>query len=62
MDTFSLFALGALVLLLLILFLLYQLLRKLIKKQIDEQIKDMIPIKGVRERVGIRLKWRKTTK
>ena len=59
MDTFSLFALGLLALLLLILFLLSQLLRSLIRKQIDDQMKDMIPIKAIRRRVGIRIKWRK---
>ena len=25
----------------------------------DEQIKTMIPIEGIRKRVGIRIKWRK---
>ena len=59
MDTFSLFALGLLALSLLILFLLSQLLRSLIRKQIDDQMKDMIPIKAIRKRVGIRIKWRK---
>ena len=59
MDTFSLFALGLLALSLLILFLLSQLLRSLIRKQIDDQMKDMIPIKAIRRRVGIRIKWRK---
>ena len=59
METFSLFALGLLALSLLILFLLSQLLRSLIRKQIDDQMKDMIPIKAIRRRVGIRIKWRK---
>mgnify|MGYP001289616740 CR=1 FL=1 len=59
MDTFSLFALGLLALSLLILFLLSQLLRSLIRKQIDDQMKDMIPIKAIRKRVGIRIKWLK---
>ena len=59
MDTFSLFALGLLALSLLILFILFQLLRALIRKQIDDQMKDMIPIKAIRKRVGIRIKWRK---
>ena len=57
MDTFSLFALGFLALSLLILFILFQLLRALIRKQIDDQMKDMIPIKALRKRVGIRIKW-----
>ena len=59
MDTFSLFALGLLALSLLILFLLSQLLRSLIRQQIDDQMKNMIPIKAIRRRVGIRIKWRK---
>ena len=59
MDDFSLLASGALFLSLLLLFFLYQLLRSLIRKQIDEQMEEMIPIKGIRKRVGIRIKWRK---
>ena len=59
MDTYSLIALGTLVLSLLILFFLYQLLRNLINKQIEDQMKDMIPIKAIRERIGIRIKLRK---
>ena len=59
MDTFSLFALGLLVLSLFILFLLSQLLRSLIRKQIDDQMKDIIPIKAIRKRISIRIKWRK---
>ena len=59
MDTFSLFALGLLALSLLILFLLSQLLRSLIRKQIDDQMKDMIPIRAIRERIGIRIKLKK---
>ena len=59
MDTYSLFALGALVLSFLLLFVLFQLLKSLIRKQIHEQIKEIIPIKGIRKRVGIRIKLRK---
>ena len=59
MDTFSLFAFELLALSLLILFILSQLLRSLIRKQIEDQMKDMIPIKAIRKRVGIRIKWRK---
>ena len=58
MDIYSLFALGLLVLSLLILCILSNLLRSLIRKQIDDQVKDMIPIKAIRKRVGIRIKWR----
>tara|TARA_B100000427_G_C15103211_1_gene418100 strand:+ start:343 stop:522 length:180 start_codon:yes stop_codon:yes gene_type:complete len=57
MDTSSLFALVLLALSLLILFILFQLLRALIRKQIDDQMKDMIPIQAIRKRVGIRIKW-----
>jgi len=59
MDTYSLIALGTLLLSLLILFLLFQVFRNLIRKQIDDQLKDMIPIKAIRERIGIRIKLRK---
>ena len=59
MDTYSLIALGALVLSLLTLVLLSKLFRNLIRKQIDEKMKDMIPIKAIRERVGIKIKLRK---
>tara|TARA_Y100001968_G_scaffold277303_1_gene272061 strand:+ start:426 stop:605 length:180 start_codon:yes stop_codon:yes gene_type:complete len=57
MDTYSLFLFGLFVLSLLILFKLSQLLRSLIRKQIDEQMKNMIPLKALRKRVGIRIKW-----
>ena len=57
MDTFSLFAFELLALSLLVLFILSQLLRSLIKKQIDDQMKDMIPLQAIRKRVGIRIKW-----
>jgi len=59
MDTYSLIAFGTLVLSLLILVLLSQLFRNLIRKQIDDQMKDMIPIKAIRKRIGIRIKLRK---
>ena len=59
MDTYSFIALGIIVLSLLILALLSQLFRNLIRKQIDDQMKEMIPIKAIRERIGIRLKLRK---
>ena len=59
MDSYSFIALGTLVLSLLTLFLLSQLFRNLIRKQIDDQMKDMIPIKSIRERIGIRIKLRK---
>ena len=59
MNTYSLIALGTLLLSLLVLVLLSQLFRNLIRKQIDDQMKDMIPIKAIRERIGIRIKLRK---
>ena len=59
MDTSSLIALGIIVLSLFSLVLLSQLFRNLIRKQIDDQMKDMIPIKAIRERIGIRIKLRK---
>ena len=59
MDSYSFIALGTLVLSLLTLVLLSKLFRNLIRKQIDDQMKDMIPIKSIRERIGIRIKLRK---
>ena len=59
MDTYSFIALVTLVVSLLILVLLSQLFRNLIRKQIDDQMKGMIPIKAIRERIGIRIKLRK---
>ena len=59
MDTYSLVGLGTIVLSILVLVLLSQLFRNLIRKQIDDQMKDMIPIKSIRERIGIRIKLRK---
>ena len=59
MDTYFLITLGIIVVSLLILIRLTQLFRYLIRKQIDDQMKDMIPIKVIRERIGIRIKLRK---
>ena len=59
MDTYSLIGWGMLLLSLFTLILLSQLVRNLIRKQIDDQMKDMIPIKSIRERIGIRIKLRK---
>ena len=59
MDTFSLIVLGTLVLSVSTLIFLSQLFRNLIRKQIDDQIKDMIPVKAIRERIGIKIKLRK---
>ncbi len=59
MDIYSLIALGTLVLSLLMFVLLSLLFRNLVRKQIDDQMKDMIPIKAIRERIGIRIKLRK---
>ena len=59
MDSFSLIALVTLVLSLLTLVLLSKLFRNLVRKQIDDQMKDMIPIKAIRERIGIRIKLKK---
>ena len=59
MDAYSLIALGAIILSLFSLVLLSKLFRNLIRKQIDDQMKDMIPIKAIRERIGIRIQLRK---
>ena len=59
MDTYSLIVLVTLIVSVLILVLLSQLFRNLIRKQIDDQMKNMIPIKAIRERIGIRIKLKK---
>ena len=59
MDTFSLIVLGTLVLSVSTLIFLSQLFRNLIRKQIDDQMKEMIPVKAIRERIGIKIKLRK---
>lgn len=35
-----------------------QILRKIVRKQIDDQMKEMIPVKAIRNRIGIKIKWR----
>ena len=59
MDTYSIIVFGTLLLSFLTLVLLFNLFRNLIRKQIDDQMKDMIPIKAIRERIGIKIKLRK---
>ena len=59
MDIYSSIALGTVVFSILLLVWLSQLFRNLIRKQIDDQMKNMIPIKAIRERIGIRIKLRK---
>ena len=59
MDAYLLIAFGAIILSLFSLVLLSKLFRNLIRKQIDDQMKDMIPIKAIRNRIGIRIKLRK---
>ncbi len=58
MDAYSLIAFGTIILSLFSLVLLFQLFRNLIRKQIDDQMKEMIPIKAIRKRIGIRIKLR----
>ena len=58
MDIYLYTLFGAIVLALLTLLKLSQLLRTLIKEQIDKQMKDMIPIKAIREKIAIRIKLR----
>jgi len=59
MDTYSLLALVAILLSMLTLVILSLVFRNLLKRQIDEQMKEMIPIKAIRKRIGIRLNLRK---
>ena len=58
MDIYLCTLFGAIVLALLALLKLSQLFRNLIKEQIDKQMKDMIPIKAIREKIAIRIKLR----
>jgi hypothetical protein len=59
MDTFSLIVFVTLVLLVSTSIFLSLLFRNLIRKQIDDQMKEMIPVKAFRERIGIKIKLRK---
>ncbi len=59
MDTYSLIATAAIVLSFLSLVILFLIFRNLINRQIDDQMKVIIPIKAIRERIGIRIKLRK---
>ena len=59
MDTFSLIVFVTLALLVSTLIFLSLLFRNLIRKQIDDQMKEMIPVKAIRERIGIKIKLRK---
>ncbi len=59
MDTYSLLALFTFLLSLIALAFLAKLFRDLIRKQIDDRIKQIIPIKAIRERIGVRIKLRK---
>ena len=58
MDNYSLLTFVILLISFLILMKLSQLFKSLIRKQIDDQMKNMIPIKAIRKRVGIRIKWK----
>tara|TARA_B100000579_G_C22348367_1_gene628260 strand:- start:237 stop:416 length:180 start_codon:yes stop_codon:yes gene_type:complete len=59
MDTYSLIELGIFVLSIINLVIFLKIFRYLIRKQIDKQIKDMIPIKSIRKRIGIKINWGK---
>ena len=59
MDITTISLLFVLFLLTFFLFMLFQLLKTLIRKQIDNQMKEMIPLESIRKRVGIRINWRK---
>ena len=58
MDKYSLLTFGIILISFLMLLILAQLFKSLIRKQIDDQMKNIIPIKAIRKRVGIRIKWR----
>ena len=58
MDMTQFFLSATIFLFLLIFFTLLQFLRQLIKKQIDDQLTKMIPLKAIRKRVAIKIKWK----
>ena len=37
---------------------LFIVLKKMVRKQLDEQMEKIIPIKGLRNRISLRIKWR----
>ena len=55
MDTYLSIALGILLFSLLNFLFLFKLIRNEIRKQIDNQIRDMIPLKVIRDKIGIRI-------
>ena len=59
MDTYSFVLLGVIAFSLFNLFFLYKLIINLIRRQIDDQIKYLIPIKRIRERMGVSIKFNK---
>ena len=59
MDTYSSIALVVFILSLLGLFTLSKLFRYLIRKQIDEKMKEIIPLKAIRSRIGVKIKMKK---
>ena len=59
MDPLKLILFVTLLILLLTLGFFYQLLKKLIRKQVDIQLKAMIPFPAIRKRIGISISFRK---
>ena len=59
MDAYSLVLFGIFIMSLVTLFFLSYLLRALIRKQVDDHMKSIIPIKVIRKRIGIKIKWSK---
>ena len=43
---------------LLFIFLLSRMIKKMIDQQIDDQMEKMIPLKSVREKIRVNVKWR----
>ena len=40
-----------------LLFVLVKILRNMVRKQIDDQLKEIIPIRSIRNRIGIKINW-----
>ena len=55
----SILLISALVVALLLLSVLVKMLRKMVRAQIDNQMESMVPVKAIRDRIAIKIKWSK---
>ena len=59
MNINTILLISVLVIFLVFLVVLVQLLKRMIRTQIDGQLEAMIPVKAIRERISIRIKWKR---